>query len=58
MLIIDFRLLKASTAQLGIVLLAAGTIELVIGDAPGIDVLILAGVGLGLLFTAIARTKK
>ena len=58
MLTIDFKLLGASTAQLGIVLLAAGTIELVIGDAPGIDVLTLTIVGLGLLFTAIVRTKK
>ena len=58
MFTIDFNLWRASTAQLGIVLLAAGTIELVIGDVLDYDVLTLTIAGLGLLFTAIVRIKK
>ena len=58
MLTIDFKLLGASTAQLGIVLLAAGFIELVIGNVLDYAVLTLTIAGLSLLFTAIVRTKK
>ena len=58
MLTIDFKLLGASTAQFGIVLLAAGFIELVIGNVLDRAVLLLTIVGLGLFFTAIVRIKK